>query len=102
MAHFDVYEYRGRERSVRYIIDIQHPIHASMSTRVVVPLRRLDGKATPISRLNPQIEVNGEKCWAAVQQVANVSTKQLGRKVGSAIQYRDKIVDALDMLVLGI
>lgn len=102
MAHFDVYEYRGREHSVRYLIDIQHPILDRMATRVVVPLRLFAPGTAVIEKLNPVVEIGSEKYWVGVQQVANISVRQLGRRVGSALAYRDRIVDAFDMLMLGI
>jgi toxin CcdB len=105
MAQFDVHRNADREQSriFPFLIDVQHPLHRQLESRVVIPLtlaQHLDGQ--PISVLNPAIEVGGREYVMLTQQLSAVPMRALGTRVTGAGARRAAVVAALDLLITGI
>jgi len=56
----------------------------------------------PERRLNPQIEIDGQKYYIHPSEIATFPTKLLRRSVANLEGHRDKIIAALDIIFLGI
>jgi toxin CcdB len=105
MSQFDVYRNANPASRARipYLLDVQSDLLEPLSTRIVVPLCRpelLSGK--PAERLNPAFEVEGRKLLMLTPEIAGVSRKALGERVGSLAAERTAIVAALDLAITGI
>jgi toxin CcdB len=99
MAQFDVYRLRA---GATLVVDVQNKLFEGMATRVVAPLYRLDSKVQPILRLNPAVEVGGQRYLIAIQEMTALRAKTLGPKVGSLEAERDAIIAAIDFLVTSV
>lgn len=105
MAQFDVYQNPSRHTRVAYpyLLDIQSPIIADISTRIVIPLGRLQSfKNQSMNKLTPEIEYDGEKLLLLVPQLASIPAKTLKHPVGSLSHFRSEIIAAIDFAITGI
>jgi len=105
MAQFDVYRNANSATRARipYLLDVQSDLLDPLATRVVVPLCKpevLKGKLA--ERLNPVFEVEGSKMAMLTPELAGVSRKILGERVGNLANERYSIIAALDLLIIGI
>jgi len=105
MAQFDVYRNANPATRARipYLIDIQSDLLDTLATRVVVPLCKpavLKGKLA--ERLNPVFEIEGRKMAMLTPELAGVSRKILGERIGNLSDERRSIIAALDLLITGI
>ena len=105
MAQFDVYCNANPATRARipYLLDVQSDLLDPLATRVVVPLCKpevLKGKLA--ERLNPVFEVEGSKLAMLTPELAGVSRKVLGERVGNLSTNRHEIIAALDLLITGI
>ncbi|MEM6941942.1 MAG: CcdB family protein [Pseudomonadota bacterium] len=98
MAQFDVYDMPSNGTRV---VDIQSDLLDPLTTRVVVPLLPLGSSITPAKRLNPVLDLQGERFVFAVQFLAAVQRSDLGEPISSVASYQDQITQALDMLYQG-
>jgi toxin CcdB len=83
---------------VPYLLIVQHDFLDSLPTRVVVPLARGVKNST---RLNPVLEIEGEKLTLLTQDMASVRIEDLGRHVTSLAHRRTEILAAIDFLLTG-
>lgn len=97
MATFDIY------RSDRgYLLDVQSDLLDGLNTVLIVPLVPLDVAPIPIGRLNPVLEIAGDRYSMVTQYMAATPIKALGRPVGNLkFASYDQIKAALDMILLG-
>ena len=105
MAQFDLHRNADRDqaRLFPFLLDIQHPLHRQLESRVVIPLTladNLDGQ--PLRRLNPTIEVGGKEYVLLTQQLSAVPMTALGPRVSGATVHREEVLAALDLLISGI
>lgn len=101
MARFDVYRNTGRHQaSTPYLVDVQSDHLAALSTRVVIPLRRVDRfpKVPLPEDLTPVFEVEGIPCLLEVSQLAAISGKELKDRVASLAHHQSVVLGALDRL----
>lgn len=100
---FDLYRNPSpRSRGeIPLLLDVQSDLLTSLNTRVVIPLSRGKGLAG-ISRLMPEVLVEGEKLLLLTPQMAGVARRDLGEAVGSLAHLRQDIVAAIDLLTRGI
>jgi toxin CcdB len=100
MAQFDVYEniHAETRASVPYLLDIQHPLHDRLRSRLVIPLSR---DAREVQGLYPAVTVRGEKLVALVPEMGGVSREHLGKKVDNLASEASEILNAIDLLVTG-
>ena len=105
MAQFDVCRNANPATRARipYLLDVQSDLLDPLATRVVVPLCEpevLKGKLA--ERLNPVFEVEGRSMVMLTPELAGVSRKLLGERVGNLANERHSIIAALDLLITGI
>ena len=95
MARFDVH--RGR---AGWLLDVQSELTASLSSRIVVPMRARAGMA-PIADLNPVFLIEGEAHAMLTHLLAAVPCRALGGVRHSLAHERDAITRALHLLFTG-
>ena len=105
MTQFDVYRNANPASRARipYLLDVQSDLLDPLATRVVVPLCKpevLKGKLA--ERLNPVFEVEGRSMAMLTPELAGVSRKMLGERIGNLADERRSIIAALDLLFTGI
>lgn len=103
MAQFDVYPNPagGMGNSVPFVLDMQSDQLAGLSTRMIAPLARPED-FQPLRRLNPIVEIGGERLVVMAHLMAAVPRDVLRSPVASLESRRDDIVNALDFLFTGI
>lgn len=98
MARYDVY--RAPE-GPGWWLDVQADVLDALNTRVVVPLLPEAQAPVPAKRLNPVVEVGGERAVMVTQFLSAVPVRLLGRPVASLADRADEIGAALDMVFVG-
>lgn len=101
MAQFDVHTDR-KGKLYPLLLDVQADLLSHLDTRTVVPLalkRRY--AATPIRRLNPVFVVRGVEYVAVFQELAAISSHELGEIHATLTARRNEILAALDLLFTG-
>lgn len=101
MARFDVHRNATSNPEVPYLVDIQSDLLSRLRSRVVIPLVPLKGFGTPMTRLNPIFEIDGERLVMASTDLAGVDTRHLGEVVATLEDRRDEIIGAVDFLLSG-
>ena len=102
MAQFDVRKDR-KGKLYPLLLDVQADLLAQLDTRTVVPLApRRRYPATPIRRLNPVVRFRGVEYVAVFQELAAISTSELGEVEGTLAAHRADFVSALDLLFTGV
>jgi toxin CcdB len=98
MARFDLYRLaRGRGD---YVVDVQSSHLDTLDSRVVVPLHaRTDAK--PVTELHPAVVIGEARYLLVTHALASVQRRQLGHPIGNLAAYRDSIMRALDVLLVG-
>jgi len=100
MSRLDVHPMPGKGQD-GYILDVQADLLSHLSTRTVVPLLREDTAPKPISELNPVFEIRGERHVMVTQAIASIPGRELKRAVASLTEEHDRVIRALDTLLLG-
>jgi toxin CcdB len=100
MAQFDLYPNPNPDTRhvVPYLLDIQHDLHAAGSRRLVVPLAR---GQTPITRLNPVVEIQDETLTLMTEQMASIPASLCRHPIANLRARRSEIIDAVDFLIQG-
>lgn len=103
MAQFDVYPNPagGMGDAVPYVVDMQSDQLAGLPTRMIAPLARPED-FQPLRRLNPLVEIGGERLVIMIHLMAAVPRDVLAASVASVADHRDDIINALDFLFTGI
>ena len=104
MAQFDVHRNLGANKvPIPFVVIVQSSQFDRYRRRVVVPLMRRSvlsiSASTVGSRMNPVFKVQSIEVVLNPLEMASVATENLGAKVGTLTQHRDKIVDALDEML---
>ncbi len=100
MARFDVYPIPGKGPD-GYVLDVQTDLLSHLSTRTVVPLLPEKAAPKPISELNPVFEIRGERHVMVTQAIVSVPGRELKRAVATLIDQHERVIRALDTLLLG-
>lgn len=99
MARFDVYRIEGLPH---YVIDLQAELLRDLSTRVVVPLVKLEAMDREAAvRLRPRLRIEGADWILNTPELAALPCSKLGERVANLEDQRDIIVDAVDFLMQG-
>ncbi len=99
MARFDVYRIEGLSY---YVIDLQAELLCDLSTRVVVPLVKLEAMGREAAaRLRPRLRIGGADWIMNTPELAALPCAKLGDRVANLEDQRDVIVDAVDFLMQG-
>jgi toxin CcdB len=101
MAQFDVFR-SARSSAYPLVMDVQADLHASLTSRIVVPLiARARAPARPLTRLTPVMSVRGEAYVLMFPLMASVPKTSLGEIVESLAAQRATLIAALDLLITG-
>ncbi len=104
MAQFTVYRNKdARSKAVfPLLVDVQSDLLEDLHTRVVIPLSKSAALTKrPVSQLTPTIEFEDTSYVLVTPQLAGVARGDLGAETGSLAHSRDKILAAMDFLLLG-
>ena len=102
MAQFDVHRNKGKNRdSIPFVVIVQSSLFDDYRRRVVVPLvaKSSLGKISN-PRFNPTFRVKGASVVLHPLEIVSVAKGNLGERVGSLTQEGDRIIDALDELLV--
>lgn len=104
MSQFAVYRNNNpkSKTAIPFLVDVQSNLLSELGTRVVIPLfQKKSSRVKPLTKLTPELQINGKKFILMTPQLAGISIKELGDVVGSLSQHRSEIVAALDLLITG-
>jgi toxin CcdB len=102
MAQFDVHRNTGKHRdSIPFVVIVQSSLFDDYRRRVVVPLVRKSalGKISYAS-FNPTFKVGGTSVILHPLEIVSIPTEQLGEFVESLSHERQRIMAALDELLI--
>jgi toxin CcdB len=99
MARFDVHLIEGTDLRV---VDVQADILRDLRTRLVVPLGAFSTTQNEAAkRLRPRIGFEGSSYVLNTPELAAVPVARLSPAIGSIVNRRDDIIDAIDFLMQG-
>lgn len=98
MAQYDIHPNPG---GPGYLLELQSDLLDATRTRVVAPLLPEAAAPPPASRLNPSLEIAGDRHVLLIQSLAAVPTAILGRPSGNLSDAADAVTAALDLLFHG-
>ncbi|PWQ94600.1 CcdB family protein [Leucothrix arctica] len=105
MSQFTVYQNpnAASRKAYPYILDVQNSVIDELSTRIVIPLGRLnDFGSQQMKTLSPVVEHDGEKFVLLTSQITSIPLRLLKKPVGSLSVMRSEIVSAIDFAITGI
>ncbi|KQS65465.1 hypothetical protein ASG39_09580 [Rhizobium sp. Leaf371] len=82
-------------------LDVQAEILAGLDTRTMIPLLPPGDLSPTFPRLNPIVEIEGNRYVMATQFMAVVPTRDMGAFVADFRSRSDEITAALDFLFQG-
>jgi toxin CcdB len=100
MPQFDVLRTRGAA-IYPFVVDIQADVHATLATRIVVPMVTRARYTLPATRLTPIVKLRDDDYVLLFPLMAAVPNASLGEIVGSLAAQRAALVAALDLLITG-
>jgi toxin CcdB len=84
------------------LVDVQSDLLEPLSTRVVIPLTKVAGLAKkPVSHLTPTVPFDGDAYVLMTPQLAGIARADLGTQAGTLVGEREKIMSAVDFLLMG-
>ena len=105
MAQFIAYRNSNNRTKKLYplLLDIQSNLLDELRTTIVIPMSpsSISG-ASAITKLCPQIDIDGKSYIAMTQQLAGVDRSILGKETYDLSAYRSEIIAALDFILSGI
>jgi len=104
MGQFAVYRNRNprTKSALPLLVDIQTDLLENLQTRVVIPLARAAALTRrPMSNLTPTVRFEDVEYVILTPQLAGIAAKELGAAVGDLTNERQRIVAAVDFLLLG-
>lgn len=103
MAQLDVFENSDKESSeeIPYLIDVQHDIHKSLKTRMMIPLVYIETQKTGITKLCPVFAIQGKNVFASIPEMAAYPVSEIGSKVTDLNAEREVLFAAIDFLMHG-
>ncbi|MDR0479400.1 MAG: CcdB family protein [Burkholderiaceae bacterium] len=104
MARFDIYANTGKNKiNVPFLVDVQSDYLGGLSTRVVVPMIRVDAFAPAKlpADLTPVFQIENIECMFYPAFMSAVPMNELGNSIGSLKAAQDKIMTARDRLTGG-
>ena len=84
-----------------WVLDCQADLLDHLTTRFVVPLIPIADVGTPMARLNPYFQIEGETLVMMTQFAGAVPARSVGQPALSLHDHQDVIAAALDMLLVG-
>ncbi len=104
MAQFDVFKNRNTSTRKIYplLLDVQHPVLDSLSTRIVIPLARTrTHPSLSMEVLAPVVQFDEEIFVLMTPQISAIPARSLQEPVGSLAECRTEIIAALDFAFTG-
>lgn len=98
MAQFDAYALVDGG----IVVDRQADQFADIARRLVIPLERPEQAHRSQPRLNPVLQVDGERMMLLTQFATAVRASELRKPIASLIEEPLKITNAFDMLLTGV
>lgn len=83
------------------MVSLQHPHLDGLRSRVVAPLVR-ERIIKPGTRLTPRVVVLDEPLYFLPTEIVTLSIRYLNTPVANLEQYRRQIVEAVDLMFVGI
>ena len=101
MARFDVYAHPDAElrKTTPYLIDVQNSFLASLTTRVVIPLRSSEYISNRLRDLNPVFEIAGQEIVLDTAAMAAFPTALLKRPASDFSKHAAVVTGAIDTLL---
>lgn len=99
MGRFDIYRNPGKNvAGIPYLVDVQSNVISGLATRIVIPLRPLNGYSSlPLpADLFPVVAVDGIEYFLDTPQMGAIRSNELKVKVASAMMRQFDIQTALD------
>jgi len=98
MERFAIYPHPTKRG---YLLNVQADSMGHLGSRVVIPLVPLAELPRPATRLNPVVDIDGERYVMVTQSIGAVPIKFLKHSVGSLAHRYDEVVAAIDLLLQG-
>jgi len=100
VKQFCVYEnlHEGTNELFPCFLNIQHPLHERLETRLVIPLAR---KRSEIKDLTFNVHIDNELLVAVVPEMFTVSMHEMGRKIDDLSDRSGEIINTIDLLITG-
>jgi toxin CcdB len=89
-------------RAYPYVVVLQADIAALGRERIIAFLAAREQIGPVSGRVMPVVEIGGREFVLLMPSLTNVPVTELRGSVGSLKAYRDRIVDAIDWIFLGI
>jgi toxin CcdB len=102
MAQFDVHRNNGKHRdTIPYVVVVQSALLDDYKRRVVVPLVKASAVG-PISnpRFNPSFKIANTQVVLHPLEMVSVALDDLGKPITSLAKEADRIIGALDDLLM--
>ncbi len=102
MAQFDVYRNSGKHRdTIPYVVAIQSTLFDGYRRRVVVPLVKMSALGEiPNPRFNPTFKIGSSVVVLHPLEIVSVALEDLGKPVASLAREADRVIGALDDLLM--
>ncbi len=102
MAQFDVYRNTGKHRdTIPYVVAVQSSLFDGYRRRVVVPLVKASALGeVPSPRFNPTFKIANTSVVLHPLEIVSVALDDLGKPVASLARESDRIIGALDELLM--
>ncbi|WP_439522436.1 CcdB family protein [Marivita sp.] len=84
-----------------YVLVLQSDTFESLATRVVARLLPEHWPEPPLKNLSPKLTLGDVTLRLQTTELATLTKKELGTRLGSASHQRDEIVRATDLLLTG-
>ncbi|WP_292286915.1 CcdB family protein [Marivita sp.] len=94
---YDVY----RTSNDTYVLVLQSDTFESLATRVVARLVSENWPEPPLNNLSPKLTLGDVTLRLQATELATLTKKELGTRLGSASHQRDDIIRATDLLLTG-
>jgi toxin CcdB len=91
----------GPSRSAGMVVVLQHALLSDLNTRVVAPLV-LSTELPHIPRLRPKVQIEEKEYVVAIDRLAAVPRRSIGKMVGSMQLRREEMIAAIDFLFTGV
>jgi toxin CcdB len=103
IRQFDVVQHpiRSLRPERPFLINVQHPFHDHLITRVMVALVPPHA-IKPVARLNPSFSVLGQEVFLMPTDFVTVPARRLRQPVANLEADRDRIVAAFDLVFTGV
>ncbi len=85
-----------------FLLDVQSNLLSELHSCVVIPLSRVKVGQVVMTRLTPQVAIDGQDYVLNTAQLSTIHRKILGACVTDLSAKRDLFISALDFLISGI